>query len=68
MQHIRGISQTAPAAAATSLEIKLNATIEIVDRLLLAQRQAAWKTPFPTGGAEGTSTDTGVTPDIPTYF
>ena len=56
MKHLRPISKTCPAVAASSLEIKLTSKIEIIDRLLLAQRQAAWKVPYPTGG--GITTDT----------
>jgi len=29
------------------LGIKLDAALDIIDRLLLAQQQAAWKVPFP---------------------
>jgi len=36
--------------AVTSLEIKLTSKIQIIDRLLLAQRQAPWKVPFSGGG------------------
>jgi len=58
--HIRPITQT-PGVAQTNFTVKLEGITEIIDRLLLAGRQAPWKTPFPVGGADGdtdTSTDT----------
>lgn len=69
MKHIVQITKT-PAVGQTTLALKLDSTIEIVDRLLLAQRQAPWKTPFSPGGAlEGetttTTTDTTGTTGIP---
>ena len=60
MKHFRAVSK-GPALAATtvsSLQIKLDGAIQIIDRLLLAQRQAPWKTPFPVGGLEETTTTT----------
>lgn len=50
MKHLRPVSRTCPAVAATSLEIKFMSKIQIIDRLLLAQRQAPWKVPFSGGG------------------
>jgi len=59
--HIRSITKT-PTTAQTNFAIKLQGTLDIVDTLLLAQRQSQWKAFFPVGGAEGeapTDTDTG---------
>lgn len=58
--HIRFVSK-APTAAQSNFAIKLQGTIDIIDTLLLAQRQASWKAFFPEGGATGESggTDTG---------
>lgn len=58
--HLRMISK-APATAQTNFAIKLQGTLDIVDTLLLAQRQTQWKAFFPSGGAEGTPADTGGT-------
>jgi len=44
-----------PQVAQTNLAIKLEGTTEIIDRLLLANRQRPWKTggPFGEGGGAG---------------
>ena len=47
MKHVHLLSRPRVMAAQTPLGIKLGAAVEIIDRLLLAQRQAAWKVPFP---------------------
>ena len=60
MEHLTAISKV-PGRAATGTsvtEVKLNGIIQILDRLVMAQRQAAWKAPFPIGGATGTTTTT----------
>lgn len=65
MKHIEAMSKT-PSVAQTTITLKLNATIDIVDRLLLAQRQVQWKVPFPIDGETDTTTTTTVdTTDIP---
>ena len=65
MKHFSPVSKTPPAVAVSSLQIKLDAVIAIMDRLLLAQIQSPWKTPFPPGGPTGTTgTDTTNTTDI----
>jgi hypothetical protein len=51
MKHISPLSRT-PIVGQTTLAIKLTATLQIIDRLLLAQRQAAWKV-APSGEGEG---------------
>jgi hypothetical protein len=60
--HLRFVSK-APTAAQSNFAIKLQGTLDIIDTLLLAQRQAQWKAFFPEGGADGESggTDTGGT-------
>jgi hypothetical protein len=60
MKHLIALSKV-PGRAATgtsTLEIKLDGIIQILDRLALAQRQAAWKAPFPIGGSTNTTTTT----------
>jgi hypothetical protein len=60
MKHLTSLSKV-PGRAATIMsttEVKLDGVIQILDRLVLAQRQAAWKAPFPVGGATGTTTTT----------
>lgn len=52
MRHVKPITQV-PSVAANTIQIKLQGMTDIIDRLLLAQRQFAWKAPFPPGGAEG---------------
>ena len=56
--HLRLITKS-PASAQTNFAIKLQGTLDIVDTLLLAQRQSQWKAFFPADGAEGTSGGTG---------
>lgn len=58
--HLRFITK-APTSAQTNFAIKLQGTLDIIDTLLLAQRQAQWKAFFPEGGAEGESGNTGGT-------
>jgi hypothetical protein len=51
--------------ALSPLEMKYTSKLDIVNRLVLAQRQSAWKTPFPidydpgTPDGDGTGTGTG---------
>jgi hypothetical protein len=53
--------------ATSPMEMKYSSKLEIMNRLVLAQRQAAWKVPFPIdydpgtpdGGGTGTGTGTG---------
>lgn len=52
--HLRLITK-APTSAQTNFGVKLQGTLDIVDTLLLAQRQSQWKAFFPEGGAEGES-------------
>lgn len=48
--------RTGPGAAATNFTVKLEATTQIIDRLLLVPRQAQWKV---TGIGDGVVTDPG---------
>jgi len=66
MTHLRTLSKT-PVVAQTTLAVKLNATLDVVDRLLLAQAQSAWKVPFPLEGGEETDTTT-TTDTIDTFI
>jgi hypothetical protein len=47
----------------SSLEIKLNGIMAVIDRLALSQSQSAWKISFPGGGTGTTTTPT--TPTLP---
>ncbi len=62
MKHLSKVSRVPGVATTTTalstLGIKLNGIIEILDRVSLAQRQSAWKTPFPVGGSTSTTTTT----------
>ena len=66
MKHVELLTRT-PELAQTMYQVKLDASVQIVDRLLLAQRQAAWKTPFPLDfegdGGDGGDGGGDVTPE-----
>ncbi len=65
MKHLGTVSRTSPQLAALPLEVKLNGALDIIDRLLLAQRQAPWKTPFPIdNNADDSNTDTNTDTDV----
>jgi len=57
--HIRSMSKT-PSVAQSNFQIKLESTTEIIDRLLLVDRQAPWKA---IGSGGGTDDGTGTIPD-----
>ena len=57
--HIRCMSKT-PSVAQSNFQVKLESTTEIIDRLLLVDRQIPWK----AVGSGGTGTG-GTTPPIP---
>jgi len=61
MKHLIALSRVPGRAATTTstTEVKFDAIIQILDRLVMAQRQAAWKAPFPVGGVDTTTTTTG---------
>ncbi|MCF6286563.1 MAG: hypothetical protein L3K26_15410 [Candidatus Hydrogenedentes bacterium] len=56
--HIRFVSK-APSCASSSFQFKLQGVTDIIETLLLAQRQAPWKAFFPIDGATGESGTTG---------
>lgn len=56
-KHITLLTRT-PSVAQTTLQIKLEGTTEMIDRLLLIDRQRPWKATGPTGDTDDT-TDTG---------
>ncbi|MBI2422042.1 MAG: hypothetical protein HYV27_04360 [Candidatus Hydrogenedentes bacterium] len=60
--HIARITKC-PNVATSNFTIKLESTTEIIDRLLLANRQAPWKATGPADDS-GTDTGTGTTTDI----
>ncbi len=55
MRHVRPVTQL-PSVAANTIAIKLQGVTDIIDRLLLAQRQFNWKTPDAGGGGDGDGT------------
>ncbi|HOQ33573.1 MAG TPA: hypothetical protein PLA12_13855 [Candidatus Hydrogenedens sp.] len=57
-RHISPLTKTPALAQVSNFQIKLQATTDIIDRLLLVPRQAPWKATGPTG--ETTNTDTNV--------
>lgn len=64
MRHVTLISvRRQPMLATLPLEVKLNGIIDIMDRLLLAQRQSAWKTPWPidSNNTDNNTTDVNTT-------
>lgn len=66
--HCRAVSKAPQLAqiALTPLNLKLNAAIQMVDTILLTQRQLQWKVFFPPSW-EGTTDTTPTVPDIPTF-
>lgn len=65
MRHCKRLSRARMMTAVSPLEMKYTSKLEIMNRLVLAQRQAAWKTPFPIdydpGSPSGGGTDDGGT-------
>lgn len=58
--HCKAVTRMRGAAQASNYIVKLEATTQIIDRLLLVPRQAPWKSTGPTGeGTTDTGTDTG---------
>jgi hypothetical protein len=53
-----------PSVAQSSIALLFQGLTEIIDRLLLAQRQWAWKTPFPIGGGPDGGGGGGVDPGV----
>ena len=58
MNHLKTVSRTPEKAQISNFQIKMESTTEIIDRLLLANRQAPWKATGPSGDIDDT-TDTG---------
>lgn len=58
IKHISPITQIPASAQLSNFQIKLQATSDIIDRLLLVPRQAPWKATGPT--EETTDTNTNV--------
>jgi hypothetical protein len=67
MKHLVKMSKVPTVAYTPPTVIKLQGVLDVVDRLLLAQRQAPWKAAFPIdwdsgdSGDSGTDTTTGTT-------
>lgn len=63
-RHIKNLTHRPSRAQISNFQIKLQATTDIIDRLLLAHRQAPWKATGPTlgetAGGVGTEITTGV--------
>lgn len=59
-KHTKKITNIPTHAQASNFQIKLQATSDIIDRLLLIPRQAPWKATGPTG--ETTETTETTTP------
>ncbi len=56
--HIKTVSLAPEKAQISNFQVKMESTTEIIDRLLLANRQAPWKATGPSGSVDDT-TDTG---------
>ncbi|HOV32421.1 MAG TPA: hypothetical protein PLX23_03560 [Candidatus Hydrogenedens sp.] len=67
-KHIIRITVTPSLAQISNFQIKLQATTDIIDRLLLVPRQAPWKATGPTGGTTGTTTEGEVTTEGETGY
>jgi len=67
MRHCKKVSRARVMLATSPLEMKYSSKLDIMNRLVLAQRQSAWKTPFPIGYDPGTptgGTDDGTPPTV----
>ena len=60
LKHFRLISASPESAQISNLQIKLEGTTLMIDRILLADRQAPWKNSGSIGDDDGTGTDTDV--------
>lgn len=56
-RHITPITRVPASAQVSNFQIKLQATTDIIDRLLLIPRQAPWKATGPTEETTGTNTN-----------
>jgi len=66
MKHCKKVTKSRLMLATSPLEMKYTSKLDIVNRLVLAQRQSAWKTPFPIDYEPGTPTDGGTDGTTPT--
>lgn len=56
--HLYLVSKAPIVAQTSSLQIKLESTTDMIDRLLLVPRQQPWKATGPSGDGTDTDTDT----------
>jgi len=63
-KHIHPVTRTPDLAQVSNLQIKLEGTTAIIDRLLLVDRQAPFKATGPTDGDGTGDTGTGVGTEI----
>jgi len=69
LKHLSLVTQRPEHAQISNFQIKLEFTTAVIDRLLLADRQSAWK--IIPGAGTGTGTDTGtdtITDITGTYY
>lgn len=65
LKHLKPITVVPAVAQISNLQIKLEGTTQIIDRMLLADRQAPWKTGFRIfPGVEDTDTGTDPTTNL----
>ncbi|HUW62265.1 MAG TPA: hypothetical protein VMZ06_14775 [Candidatus Bathyarchaeia archaeon] len=57
MRHCGKVTKSRLMPATSPLEMKYTSKLDMVNRLVLADRQSAWKVPFPIGYDPGTPTD-----------
>ncbi len=60
-RHIRTISKTPARGQISNLQIKLESTTTMIDRMLLVYRQQPWKATGPSGGTSTSTTTTTTT-------
>jgi len=66
MRHCRKVTKSRLMLATSPLEMKYTSKLEIVNRLVLVQRQSAWKVPFPIDYDPGTPSGGGTDTTTPT--
>jgi len=65
-RHIKKLTTIPSKAQVSNFQIKLQATSDIIDRLLLIPRQAPWKATGPTGETTETTETTTPGTTLPT--
>ena len=65
-KHVRLVTQTPEQAQISNFQVKLDFTTSVIDRLLLMDRQSAWKA-VPGGGISDQLDDISTT-DIASYL